>query len=79
MLYMASMDESKIDYINGNDTFNFNLFFNQLRDTNDNFEKSYDPYFYKISFLIDNYNYNSIVLNLYNCNERIQRLYNLTI
>lgn len=79
MLYMASMDESKIDYINGNNTFNFNLFFNQLRDTNDHFEKSYDPYFYKISFLIDNYNYNSIVLNLYNCNERIQRLYNLTI
>lgn len=79
MLYMASMDESKIDYITGNNTFNFNLFFNQLRDTNDHFEKSYDPYFYKISFLIDNYNYNSIVLNLYNCNERIQRLYNLTI
>lgn len=79
LLYMSRMDESLIDFVTGKGYFNFSMFYNNLRETNDYFEKSFDPFFYKVIYQIDNYNYNSMILNLYNENEKVQNLYNLTI
>ena len=79
LLYLNKMDDLLIDYVTGKDYFNFHLFYNNLRQQNDQFEKQMDPYFYSIKYSIQNSNYNTILTGLYTGNEKIQKMYNLQL